>query len=317
MPEGVPVPAFPWLRPWYRVAHTPDGVLLEHGRSTVSFGGAAATQLLPLLLPLLDGMHTVEEIVAAVGRAAGPAVENALALLSHHGLLTDGPPLGAEAPDRLPMVAAYLAQATVDSPREVAGRLSAARVWIEGDRALALPLGRLLRRSGVALAGAEGDATFVAVAAANAGNPALDARNAAALDAGSDWLPVGCFDGRTASIGPLIVPGETACYRCFLLRRDGSTACAAELASLRHLPSCAPVAPTLTALVAAMAADRILRWIGLRDPSLPGTVLTIELSPDLAVADELVLRVPRCPACSGLAGVGQPVPWHEARWETA
>jgi bacteriocin biosynthesis cyclodehydratase domain-containing protein len=292
-------------------------MLLEHGRSTVSFGGAAATQLLPLLLPLLDGEHTLDDIVEVVGAAAEPAVENALLLLTRHGLLTDGPPLGTSAPRGLLRTAAYLAQASVDSPQRIADRLAAARVWLEGDPALRAAVARLLRGSGLGGADSDSDATFIVASAALAGDPALDARNAAALEAGHDWLPVGCFDGRTASVGPLIVPGETACYRCLVLRRDGSAACAAELASLRGVPCGAPVGPTLLALVAAIAAERVLRWIGLRDPALPGTVVTCELSPELVVAGEPVLRVPRCTACSSVAAAGEPLPWHEATWEHA
>jgi bacteriocin biosynthesis cyclodehydratase domain-containing protein len=290
-------------------------MLLEHGRSTVSFAGAAARQLLPALLPLLDGEHTVDEIVEAMGRAAEPAVENALALLMRHGLLTDGPPLERDASDGLRRTTAYLAQASPDSPQRVAERLATARVWLEGDPALRAAVTRLLRRSGLARAHSESEATFIVSGAALAGDPDLDRRNAVALETGCDWLPLGCFDGRAASVGPLVVPGETACYRCLVLRRDGSTACAAELASLRGVPCGAPVSPTLLALVAAIAAERVLRWIGLRDPALPGTVVTCELVPELVVADEVVLRVPRCTACSSIAAAGEPLPWHEATWE--
>lgn len=316
MSEAAPIPRLPLLKPWYRLTATPEGVLLEHGRSTVSFGGAAATQLLPVLLPLLDGERTVAEIVELVGRPVEPAVDKALALLARHGLLTDGPPLPRELAPGLRRAALYLAQSAPDPPAGVAERLAGARVLLEGDDELAAAVARLLRRSGVARSTGT-DPTFVATAAAVAGEALLERRNTLALESGVPWLPFGCFDGRTATIGPLIVPRETACYRCLVLRRDASTACAAELKSLRPLPLNASNGPALAALVAAIAAERIVRWIGLRDPALPGAVVSVESAPDLAVTDELLLRVPRCPACSGLAGAGQPVPWHEAPWETA
>lgn len=311
-----PIPRLPLLKPWYRLAVTPKGMLLEHGRSTVSFGGAAATRLLPAVLPLLDGQRTVDEIVSLVGRPVGPAVENALVLLSRHGLLTDGPPLAADLAPALRRTAMYLSQHAPDPPTLIAERLAGARVLLEGDDELTAAVARLLRRS--AIERSTGDnPTFVGTAAAVAGDSLADQRNTLALDTEIEWLPYGCFDGRSASIGPLIIPRETACYHCLVLRRDGSTACAAELRSLRAVPLSARSGPALVALVAAIAAERIVRWIGVRDPSLPGAVVSVDVAPGLAVSEELLLRVPRCPACSGLAEIGQPVPWHEALWEVA
>lgn len=312
------VPTKPLLKPWYRLVATPEGILIEHGRSTVSFGGAAATRLLPALLPLLDGERTVDEIVDLVGRRAEPAVDNALTLLTRHGLLTDGPPLGPDLATGLRRTATYLAQSAPDPPARIAERLATSRVLLEGDDELVAAVARLLRRSGITRArSTDEEPTFVATAAAVAGDPLLERRNALALDAGTNWLPYGCFDGRSATVGPLIVPRETACYRCLVLRRDASTACAAELRSLRSVPLTATAGPVLVTLVAAIAAERIVRWLGVRDPALPGAVVAVEVAPELVASDELLLRVPRCPACSGLTEAGQPVPWHEARWETA
>lgn len=310
------IPRLPLLKPWYRLAATPEGVLLEHGRSTVSFGGAAASRLLPALLPLLDGERTVDEIVGLIGRPAEPAVDNALRLLTEHGLLTDGPSLPRDLPPGQRRTTLYLSQSASDPPARIAERLAGARVLLEGDDELAAAVARLLRRCGVARATGD-DPTFVATAAAVEGDPVLERRNTLALDTRIEWLPYGCFDGRTATIGPLVVPRETACYGCLVLRRDGSSACVAELGSLRSVPLAATNGPALVALVAAVAAERIIRWIGLRDPALPGTVVSVETAPELAVSDELLLRVPRCPACSGLAAVGRPVPWHEAIWVSA
>lgn len=313
----MPVPRLPLLKPWYRIVATPEGMLLEHGRSIVSFGGAAATRLLPALLPLLDGERTVGEIVNVLGHAAEPAVANALTLLTLHGLLTEGPPLASDLPSGLRRTAAYLAQSAPDPPSRIAERLETARVLLEGDEELVGAVWRLLRRSGVARAPSSSDPTFVATAAAVSGDPLLERRNTLALEAGTEWMPFGCFDGRAATVGPVIVPRETACYCCLVLRRDATAACTTELAAIRAVPLAVEVAPALVSLVAAIAADRIVRWLGSRDPALPGAIVTVEVTPELAVSDEILLRVPRCPACSGLADLGQPVPWHEARWESA
>jgi bacteriocin biosynthesis cyclodehydratase domain-containing protein len=313
-----PVPELPLLKPWYRLLETPDGLLLEHGRSTVCFGGAAATRLLPALLPLLDGSRTVDEVVAALGRPVEAAVKNALGLLARHGLLTGGPsPGGAASPTRVERTALFIAQIAPQPPGRIREQLESARVLLEGDGELAAATGRLLRRSGVACTQTEEAATLVATAAARAGDPLLDRRNALVLERATPWLPFGCFDGAAATVGPLVVPGETACYRCAVLRRDASSGCTPELVSLRPVPVRAPIAPTLVAAVAAIAAERILRWIGFGDPRLPGSIATVTVTPRLELADDVVLRAPRCPACSGTAAFGTPLPWHEARWATA
>src|SRR2546423_15039883 len=82
----------PRLSPWYRLARVGDALALEHGQAVGRLDGAAATKLLPRLLPLLDGTRTVDEIVACLGEPIRPAVEHALELLEEHGLLLSGPP---------------------------------------------------------------------------------------------------------------------------------------------------------------------------------------------------------------------------------
>lgn len=308
------IPEQPLLKPWYRLLELPDGLLLEHGRAVVSFSGRAATLLLPRLLPLLDGSRTEREIVGAVGSRVAPAVRNALELLADHGLLAEGPPAAA---GRTARAACYLAQLSAEAPAEIARRLGEARVHVEGDGELVRAVERLLRRSGVRRAGPKERAGLVLTAAEVEGAAVLERRNARAIEDGVPWLPLGCFDGRSACVGPLIVPDETACYRCLALRRDACSPGASELRPLRVVPIRATVAPPLLALVAALAAERAIRWLGIRDPALPGALATIDTGGGLRIREDVLLRVPRCPACSPSARAALPLPWHEATWEAA
>ncbi len=86
--------ALPYLAPWYRIASTDGKVLLEYGQRIVCLEGRAATVLVPVLLPLLDGTRSVDQIVEILGEPAREAVEAALAQLDDHGVLLEGPPLG-------------------------------------------------------------------------------------------------------------------------------------------------------------------------------------------------------------------------------
>src|SRR5437899_2835659 len=114
----------PLLKPWYRLAPTDDGLVLSYGDSVVVFEGRAAQRLLPVLLPLLDGRRTLDEIASELGASARPAIENAVALLDRHGLLTE-PPASA-GPAQL------LAALGGGVPSEAAGRLAASAVGILG-----------------------------------------------------------------------------------------------------------------------------------------------------------------------------------------
>jgi len=70
--------------------------------------------------------------------------------------------------------------------------------------------------------------------------------------------------------------------------------------------------PCFDAMHAGLAATTALRWIAGRDPFVPGQLQVIEPVPTIGVTAHWVLRVPRCPACSGLCDLPRPLPWHEA-----
>lgn len=73
----------------------------------------------------------------------------------------------------------------------------------------------------------------------------------------------------TATIGPLVLPGETACLRCLQLHRgdrdSGWPMVAAQLAARGHRVD--PCALALATVAAALATTHVLSWID--DPALP------------------------------------------------
>ena len=306
------VPERPLLKPWYRLVRHEERVLLEHGRTVVVFEGGAAREFLPTLLPLLDGARTVDELCELMGPSVRPAVENALALLGERGLLTAGP-LRAPDPDRGRIAESLAAEsAREDGIDEIARRLETATVSLLGDELALDGLARLLQQSAVGAVRravpAEPGASLVVV------GPGGDRAtwNRLALERGGDWLPFGELDGGAVTIGPLIVPNETACFQCLVLRRESTSGCAQELALFRGSPPPAP-RPSVLATATALAAELVMRWLGTRDPSLPGALFTVRSLDGISVDTHRVLRVPRCGACSRVAGVAQPSPWHEAR----
>jgi bacteriocin biosynthesis cyclodehydratase domain-containing protein len=120
------------------------------------------------------------------------------------------------------------------------------------------------------------------------------------------------FDGRVAGVGPLVIPGESCCYECLLLRRAANLEYGSDLFSIEAVPLRATADPAFEALVVALAAHVVLRWIAGQDRTVPGVLYAAEAQPLPTITDHSVLRVPRCAACS-LAERSAPVlPWHAA-----
>jgi bacteriocin biosynthesis cyclodehydratase domain-containing protein len=306
----VTVPERPLLVPWCRLVEDGDRLLLERVRSVVVLEGGAVRTLLPELLPLLDGSRTREEIDEALGGAARTAVDRALEVLAANALLVEG---GAETrPDGVAVAAAYGL-----GPAEAGRRLRDARVALLGESRLGSAVGRLLRRSGIGSVERLGwepeplfDVAVVAPAPFESGR--LESWNTLALERGIRWLAIRPFDGATTTVGPLVVPGESPCHVCLLLRLGGHLEYGSDFARIERTPLRVEAGAPLETIAAGVAAHLVLGWIGGHDTRLPGLVHVLESGPPLVLSAHSLLRVPRCPACSPAERLAPPVPWHEA-----
>jgi bacteriocin biosynthesis cyclodehydratase domain-containing protein len=307
------------LKPWYRVLQRDDKLLLQYGETLVSFEGRAAVRLLPALLPLLDGTRSLDEIVQIIGPAVRQAVEHAVGLLQEHGLLTE-PALeaGIDSERR----SAEFLSATDPLGRTTAELLEtirAARVAVAGTGPLAAEVASSLRRSGIGVERIPLTAeraelgTFQLGLAAPAGEelPGLTDWNDASLAAGLPWLQVLPFDGLFAGVGPLYVPGETACYECFRIRRASNVDYGREFLAFQDVAAPLPASASVEQTVAGLAATFALRWLAHRDQFLPGTWYALELGVRPALGAHVLYRVPRCPTCSGIVRAAQPLPWYK------
>lgn len=310
------IPTLPYLAPWYRVATADDEVVLEYGQRIVCLAGRAGATLVPVLLPLLDGTRTLDEVVEVLGEPARPAIEAALERLDECGLLLEGPPLADDVPAPLSATAGLLASLRHGEVAlgEAAGSLGSKSVAVVGRGAAAVEIARLLRQSGMVVRRSDvisSDVDLAVCAPAPAQLPALGDWNGQALAIGQPWLQVLPFDGRYASVGPLYVPDETCCFECFRLRRAANLDAGDELALLEATPAAYQAAPAVQALLAGIAATLALDWLVLRNNFVPSAFYAVALGPVLDVSMHHVHRVPRCPACSGLADVAAPLPWHK------
>jgi bacteriocin biosynthesis cyclodehydratase domain-containing protein len=310
------VPAFPYLAPWYRVARAPGKVVLEYGQRIVCLEGDAAERLVPVLLPLLDGTRTVDEIVRVLGRPARRAIEQAIAELGAHGLLIDGPPVDpAEArpvADTAQLLVAL--RPGCPSPAATVESIRGCSVAVSGDAPAGVEAARLLRASGAEVEWADGpavgaDLTICAPAPTQLAE--LRGWNDRALAVPTPWLQLLPFDGRYAAVGPLYLPGDTCCYECFRLRRAANIDAGEELPLLDDADAHRPSAPAVAAVAGAIAAELALGWLVHGDHYAPAAFYALALVPTISLTVHHVHRVPRCPACSGLAEVAAPLPWHK------
>ena len=324
MTAPVEIPERPCLKPWYRLAQTNGRLILEYGQDKVVFEGKAVSALFPVLLPLVDGTRSVEQISRSLGEAAGPAVGKALETLAAQGLLTDGP-AAADMPAPAAQTAQFLA-ATGPQGRSVAeaGKALDAAVAVIGTGALAAESARQLRKSGIAdltlLEWAAGDAELdgldLAIVAPDPGElPELADWNRTALRARQPWLQVLPFDGRVGIVGPLYVPDETCCYECYRRRRRANLRWSeADDQALEQNPASYPAPPALRDMLAAAAALAAMDWLyqgeaGAAATVWAGSASVLRWGAGIEVSRHQVYRVPRCPECFA-DDLGTASPWH-------
>lgn len=309
-----PLPAAPLLAPWLHCGGDGNGLLFGYGDEVVTLAGRAASTLLPRLLPLLDGHRDVDQLVAAVGEAARPAVEAALGVLVREGLVVEGPAVPEGHPAR---EAAYLVagQTLRTSPYEVVRSLEGVSVEVRGGGTTAAAVARALHESGLSATTVELGAPLdehdlVVVAPRPDELPSLRAWNRRALDDGVTWLAVLPFDGAKAFVGPLFLPRESACFECLSVRRAANLPFAAEYRQLEREPASFPVAACVDATLAGLAALAVLRWLGAGDPLFAGAAYVLEIGAELSLSRHAIYPVPRCPECSPYATASPVSPWY-------
>lgn len=269
-----PLPARPRVAPWLRRARSADGsLLLEYGDEIVAVEG----------LERLDG--------------------EAVRVLRPEGVIVDGPvPADEEA----------LREAALGrmAPNLTAHRLSRARVSLVGSGSLAEEAARVLPGRLRRIDWDEQPRAELAVVAPSSGElPELAAWNERRVADGTTWLLVLPFNGRFAAVGPLFVPGETCCYRCFVLRRASALPDPADFLALDLARAAYPLGRSLAAGLGGLASVLASRWIARRDGSIAGAFFALELDDGLRLTRHRVLRVPRCDACSPARGEPPPLPW--------
>jgi oxazoline/thiazoline synthase len=249
------------------------------------------------LAPMLDGAHEIDAIFEALSENFPPEqVVAALVHLRSRGYLAD---------DAATEAAAAEARATSALWEHVGVPPSLARSRLDRALVATVAIGNVsigwltdsLARDGVKTA-PEGDVTVVATD--DYLRPELATWNDRSLTAGRPWLlvkPVGI----ETWLGPLFVPGHTACWECLAQRLRGHRKLEQYIARRRRTD--APVGAARASLSStrhaalAEAATEIMRWIatGGQSSLLNRVLSTSVLSLDRA--SHSLTRRPQCPSC--------------------
>lgn len=313
------LPQIPAIKPWYRIHRDDQQTIFHYADTAVVLRGRAATTLIPRLLPVLDGRHSLAELEQLAGERAWPAVRAALDALAAHDLLFEAAVPEESTPLARTAVYAAGAHGFGTAFGDIVRNLETARVFVHGTSAVANEIVRGLHASGIEsatqLAATDGAAErgdLVIAAPSIAELPSLRDVNRWALGCGQPWLQVLPYDGRFAAVGPLYVPRETACYECYLLRRASTVEYTSESLVLDRATARFEPAAAIDLTLAGLAIVHALRWLSARDTMIAGSMQAFDpTSLDRALTVHHVLRVPRCPACTIAGQLAPPLPWFE------
>ena len=241
---------------------------------------------------VLPDVPAVRQLLAQLAAATPPDREDPVARRWYDELLARDLVVDADAltgPVARSLPAAAVAAAYAESGPAATPRLAAraaARIDVDCDEPWRGPTARLLTSSGLRVAGAGEEAVVHLLVGA-----------AARIDdlarADRPHLVVTTSGGRV-TVGPLVVPGLTACVRCVEAHRcDRDPRFAALLRQLRegeHGPD--PVDPVLMQLALAWAVHDLVRFVDGDPPSTWSS--TVAISPGTVVESHRWARHPAC-----------------------
>lgn len=318
----------------------PDGLGFQFrgGEAPVLVRGRLARPALDYLREALDGTRGVFDVVrGAPASVPATAVARMLLVLHSKGVIARPDPSPAASGlyhrERLFWGRHLAITRSADSASEILARSARARIAILGDGLFAAVVADLLSRSGFTnqevvgtpLDGAPGGqddphangaqddrrlgelehalegADLLVTATVDASRAFLLGINDTIMRAHLPWLMAN-WDGSTVEIGPLVHPGETACYECATLRRASTDPLAIEdalyheeLAARGRTLSGEALWPAT--LVAGLLVAEVARCVtGVAPETLANSVIRMQPVSGVLVQGD-VQRVPRCPGC--------------------
>lgn len=291
-----------------------DEVVLKRGLSEVRLALPGLAGILDRVDELADGTVDEDALVAAFDAELQPQIRRLIAGLSSRGVLR---PAGSEGPTN-----EFWVSMTPFSPGGAA-RLQTASVVVIGAGPIADAVVDALRACGVgsierceeAAQAPAADAWCAASPASVEGGATLVAAAEVAMRSDTVFLPVWLED-LVVRVGPMTHPFDTACLKCLLLRVDANDP-ERDLHRLMRAESAdgssgAGFLPPMATVAGQVAAVELVKHLAGLPVTSVGHAIELALVP-FKCEVRRVLRVPRCPLCSGVADRGAPVVAHASQ----
>lgn len=244
------------------------------------------------LAPLLNGRYSLDEIVAALdGQISASSVWYALAELEKKGYITE------ESASFDAGQAAFWSALGID-PGLAGTKLAAAKLEIRALGGLSSEtFTSRIQSMGLSVA-AEGN--LLVVLTDDYLREELAGFNREALERGIPWLIVKPT-GLEAMVGPVLVPGKTACWECLAARLKGNLKVEQAVDRMEDRKTVIPAPgggmPAGEQAAFSLAALEIAKWLVNHENSLPeNNLLTLNLSKP-EIQSHAVQRLPQCPSC--------------------
>jgi len=283
---------------------------------------ALTGQLYCQIVPLLDGQHTIEQIVEKLdGEVPAEYIDYVLNRLAEKGYLTEA------APDLSPEVAAFWSELGIAPPVAAQGLQQSVTLTTVGKNISEVTVAALataLRDMGIAVQNSAAASSSIAlniVLTDDYLQPELAAINQQALERQQTWLLVKPV-GSVLWLGPVFVPQETGCWDCLAHRLRGNREVESSVLRQKQaqqerngqkdrvpgsLPTARATLPSTLQTGLQFAATEIAKWIVKQHvnsvapgtalfPTLDGKVITFKQT-ILDLKSHILIKRPQCPTC--------------------
>lgn len=261
--------------------------------------------LFQLLVPLIDGHRTIEEIIEELRShlltESTSEEEEIIVLANVHYTLMQLQQKGyiVESDDSLPSDLAIFCEHLSIDPKEAHSRLQATKVSVDSFGSN-LPVSQFKAALESLHIQVAENADIGIVLTDDYLQDGLHAYNQQALDSSRAWMlvkPVGTI----IWVGPIFQPGETGCWQCLVQRLRGNRP--VEEFIQRRKPISTPLTAPLASLPATlqtalgMAATEVFKWIVRGENKRLEGVLVTHDTLSLEIQNHSLVKRPQCPDC--------------------
>ncbi|MEQ9666895.1 TOMM precursor leader peptide-binding protein [Coleofasciculus sp. G2-EDA-02] len=248
-------------------------------------------RLYVLLAPLLDGHHSIDDMIQTLqGQASATEINYSLTLLERKGYIT-------ETDNTLPPETCAFWNLLDINPQIALHKLQNTKVSVTTFGNIPTePFISTLNSQKIPVSDV-GDLAIVLTD--DYLHIGLDAFNQNALQTQTPWLLIKPI-GAVIWIGPIFYPGKTGCWHCLAQRLSLNRQLESLLQDTKGITTPFPVSRSILPCTLHtgfnLAATEIIKWITGKNDQLLGTIITLDVV-NLTLQRHRLVRRPQCPLC--------------------